>query len=422
MGAKKSEQVMTEEQSGRDFFLWLLFKHLRRQKFLLGPEEYHALRHTLAIGFGWGSRDALCNLCCVLWAKSPEEQQIVRSLFNNLAPPAQELEIPIVASEVVARSDVNAKEKQLADEETTFSTATPIPEKSANESLSASAEPRPEERNAEPALQRHSALPTITIEQPLPEKRFLLKPEFPLGFREVAQAWRRLRQSVREGPATEIDLQATIKLRSYAAVASPVVLVPPRRNTARLLLLIDRQGSMAPFHRFVEQVCTAILKAGRLKHVEQYYFHDVPAAGADESVLANLDRQLFPSLDPVLARIQPLTSGYVYHDPALLHPHPLSTVLNDTTTSTAVVLISDGGAARQRYEVLRLLDTIASLKALRSRTTRIVWINPLPREHWQYSTAEQIARHIPMFALDKNGMYQAVDVLRGKPYLVEKPL
>ena len=57
---------------------------------------------------------------------------------------------------------------------------------------------------------------------------------------------------------------------------------------ARLLLLVDRQGSMDPFHQFCDEVCIAIQQAGRLEETALYYFHNVPAEGADDQVLEAL--------------------------------------------------------------------------------------------------------------------------------------
>ncbi|KAL6968781.1 hypothetical protein U1Q18_052011 [Sarracenia purpurea var. burkii] len=44
---------------------------------------------------------------------------------------------------------------------------------------------------------------------------------------------------------------------------------------------------MTPFHRFCETVCTAIQQAGRLEETVIYYFHNVPAEGAEEQELSN---------------------------------------------------------------------------------------------------------------------------------------
>jgi len=97
-----------------------------------------------------------------------------------------------------------------------------------------------------------------------------------------------------EGPATELgrgrDHTATVR----PGVVSPPVLRPRRRNRAKLLLLVDRQGSMAPFHSYVDEVCRAIRGAGRLRQVDLFYFHDTPLEGADSSVLEPLRVSCFP--------------------------------------------------------------------------------------------------------------------------------
>jgi hypothetical protein len=179
---------------------------------------------------------------------------------------------------------------------------------------------------------------------------------------------------------------------------------------------------MAPFHHFVEDVCVAIQQAGRLENAALYYFHDAPAEGADKSTLTPVVDQLFPTLDAVLPQIVPLATGYVYEDPDLLSPVPLADVLEEHAAGAAVVLISDAGAAHGRYDIVRLLNTVAFLKALRACTAQYVWLNPLPRNRWKNNTATQIARHAPMFPLDREGIYRAVNVLRGQPYLIERPI
>jgi len=117
-----------------------------------------------------------------------------------------------------------------------------------------------------------------------------------------------------------------------------------------------------------------------------------------------------------------LAEGFVYADAALLSPEPLSDVLQSYAAGAAVVLLSDAGAARNRYRISRLLDTIAFMKALRSYTSHYVWLNPLPKRYWLNNTATQIARHVPMFPLEREGIQQAVNVLRGQQRIIEKPL
>ena len=375
-----------------------LFSQLRRRQFPLGSDDFQALRQALRAGFGWSSREDLRDLCCTLWAKSRREKEIVEVLYDQFGVPEWSSTMPESGSPPVTP---------------------PLPDFDDQGPIIPGLEPLPFENGERPA----GGLPSISFEKvELPNYPLVLAPQFPLAYRQVAQAWRRLRQPVRQGAPTELDVEATVERRCRLGIISDVVLVPRRRNTARLLLLVDRRGSMLPFHHFADEVCAAIQQAGNLENVARYYFHDAPARGADEAVLAPLSNQLFPVLDTILPEIPPLSAGSLYNDPRLLSPQALDKVLETHAEGAAVVLLSDAGAARGYYDLVRLLNTVAFLKALRIYTTRYVWLNPLPRARWANSTAAEIARHAPMFPLDQAGMYRAVNVLRGQPFPMERPL
>jgi uncharacterized protein with von Willebrand factor type A (vWA) domain len=239
----------------------------------------------------------------------------------------------------------------------------------------------------------------------------------------VAQAFRRLRRPARIGPATELDVAATVAERSHRGVVTPPVMVPPRRNTARLIVFVDTRGSMEPYRPFVDMVCDAVLQAGLLRRAMRLYFHDLPVASGDRALLDELPvRGFTPVLDPVLARIEPALNGEMYRDPMLREPVELATLLRDLEPGTATLVVSDGGAARGSFDLARLHDFVAFAKALRQRSATLAWLNPLPRPLWERSTAAQLARHLPMFPLDRSGVQRTVDVLRGQPVAVERPV
>ncbi len=382
---------MTPQQP--EFFLWTLFQQLRRRSFALGPDDYDALRQAVRSGFGWRSRQALCDLCCMLWSKSKREEDTLRALFEQLDVPDWQM-LPQGVHTGAGAAD-------RTETDTDESPVKPVQDSASTQ-------------DAQLTVAARGALPEIKPEGvSFPQHPVVLIPQFPLTYREVAQAWRRLRQPVRTGPPIELDLDATIARRCHQGIATEIVLAPRRRNTARLLLLVDRQGSMLPFHEFVAEVCAAIAQAGNLENVALYYFHDTPAAGADENILTQLD-QLYPKLDAVLPEIAPLTEGILYEDGDLFQPRDLQTILHRDAEGAAVVVLSDAGAARSSYDLLRLLDTVAFLKALQTYTNRCVWINPLPERYWRHSTADQIRRYAPMFELNRRGMYQAVDALKKR--------
>ena len=393
---------------GLPSFLWTLFNKLRRRHgFALGIDDYEALRQSLQAGFGWSSLDNLRDLCNALWAKSLPEQEILTSLFDQLAEKEEGWQL------------------KLSRKSTTKATVIPIsptPETVSQSQPQSSLQFIPKTQP-----QPKSGLPEISLKDvKISPRPFIFVPQFPLSDREIAQTWRNLRRPMRVGAAIEVDIDATIHHRCQQGVVVPVILKPRRRNLARLLMLVDRQGSMTPFHPFCQQVCQAMKKSGRVEQTAIYYFRNVPAMGADKQVLKSLSEKIFPTLDSILSQIEPLTKGYLYADPELLCPQAVEEVLPKYATDAFVVVLSDAGAMRNYYNVSRLLDTLAFFKAVRSYSLSDVWLNPLPRNYWQKpknNTATQISRHLPMFPLDREGLYRAVNVLRRHQYNnIEKPL
>jgi uncharacterized protein with von Willebrand factor type A (vWA) domain len=397
--------------AGEDFFLWTLFQQLVRRNFAVGLEEYGVVMQALRAGFGWTSRDELREVLCSLWATSREEQIVVATLFDQLVvldwnADASTGNTQMGTGDVEIGSPSSQVDEMLPA--TTTSNQMPPPEDSV----------RPA-----PAVTPSQRLPPLRSEE-LPHFPYshVFLPQYPVRYRDIAQAWRRLRWPLREGPAIELDVEATVRRRSRLGVGSPPVLRPRRRNQAHLLVLVDRQGSMAPFHGYTDEVCAAITQAGRLGHMQMFYFHDTPLEGSDLTVLDTLEPKGRSDLDPVLGDVPALTHGTFFRDKELLEPYVAEMAFKQASTATAVVIISDAGAARGRHDPIRLLETIASLKALRSVSTRIVWLNPLPTTRWIGSTAKQIARHVPMYVMDREGMHRAINVLRGQPIQLEKPL
>ncbi|WP_433125326.1 VWA domain-containing protein [Micromonospora sp. CA-240977] len=388
--------------------MYELVTRLRRRGLSLGVDDCETLRQALAAGFGLSSTGDLTELCVVLWAKSVGEREIVRAAFANVDVPVWEASA--ITGEVTPTGstggDLLSDAALLAD---------------APEDLRPVDE-QPADGQVPPAAQHVSGLTTQPPATGSFDRSLVTVPQYPLSEREIAQVWRRLRRPVRTGPPVELDVAATLDRYARTGIAGAPVLIPARRNTARLLMLVDRQGSMTPFHNFVDHVVDAIRSAGRLELITVRYFRNVPGRSRDQALLAELPDPFSPALDPVLARVAPLPAGRLYRDPDLTEPQPFAAAVEQLVPGTAVTIISDGGAARGGFDTGRLLDTTAMLKALRVAGCTVAWLNPVPAARWAGTTAGQIARHIAMYPLTREGMYQAVDVLRGHPARTEQPL
>ncbi len=369
-----------------------VFRQLRARQLALGIDDLMAVREALRAGFGLESQEAFVELCVMLWAKSPSEASTVRMLFPRQdLPDWREAVAPSVPSSSIPTS----------------SSAT----------IAASPPPLPVASPLTITSVRLAGVPPLPVQS---SRRIILNMDFPLTRRLIAQTLRRLRRPVRSGPATELDLEATVTRRTRTAVATPAVLVPPRRSTSSLLLLIDRQGSMAPLHPYLDHLRDAISEDGRLAHVVVCYFHNRLCGVPDPRVLLKLSG-LFPTLDGLLHEIEPRSDGVVFSDPELLEPVATSKLIDELPFGAGLMVISDAGALRGTYDAERLIDAVSFARAARRRAHRLVWLNPVLHEEWQGSTAGEIRRHLPMFTLDRAGLTGAVNVLRGKPPALERP-
>ena len=207
---------------------------------------------------------------------------------------------------------------------------------------------------------------------------------FPVTRRQMKQSWRYLRRMVREGPPTELDMDATVQAIGRQGMMLKPVFVPRRINRARVILLLDQEGSMAPFHGLSQRLVETAYQGGRLTPAGIYYFHNCPM-------------------------------GHLYHDPDHQHAESIDQVLNHLKTEyTSILIFSDAGAARSRWNPERLRSTQIFLNQLKHTVRYIVWLNPMPRKRWSGTTAEPISSWVPMFELDRRGLDTAIRVLRGQ--------
>jgi uncharacterized protein with von Willebrand factor type A (vWA) domain len=199
----------------------------------------------------------------------------------------------------------------------------------------------------------------------------------------MKQGWRYLRRPAREGVPIELDVEATVAKMGREGILLEPVLMPPRSNRTDLVLMIDQEGSMVPFHELSRQLIETAQRGGRLRQTRVFYFHDYP----DE---------------------------YLYRHPALLNAQPISEVLEEIGERAVVLIISDGGAARGNFDQERVGSTQVWIEQLQQSVRYFAWLNPMPNDCWRHTTAEEIARLLPMFEMSRQGMNAAISVLRGR--------
>ena len=127
----------------------------------------------------------------------------------------------------------------------------------------------------------------------------------------------------------------------------------------------------------------SILRSGSLREIHIFYFHDMP-------------------------------EKYLYLSPTLVGARSLENVLTEYCQHTSVLIIGDAGAARGHYDSTRVQATKEFVDQLNQYTYLYSWLNLVPKTRWANTTASYIARLLPMFPLDWDGLNDTVNVLRGQ--------
>lgn len=384
-----------------------LFERLRHQADLpLGIDEYRLVLNGLLRGYGRSTAtdpDALKRLCQLAWATTPGEQKLVDSYFDRLVTNPQWPQ----ATAVPTTPPLPKEEEEQIDE---TEEETPQPPTLPEPPPLQVEQPRPLPQqptrkvgaDVEPDWMIDVA-PMLEIEGGgRVGLRILHGLEYlPVTRRQMKQGWRYLRQHIREGPPVELDVTATINRISEDGYFLAPILRPRRVNKAALLLLIDREGSMVPFHTLGERLAETAVEAGRLGRASTYYFHDCPPP-------QNRRQAISPQ--------NPNREHKLYQRANLLGARTASEIVDEFDYwRTGVLIFSDAGAARGGWDDARIENTAVFLYQLGNLgIERIAWLNPMPEPRWAQNSAAAIAEMVPMFSLEQNGLYRAIDVLRGR--------
>jgi hypothetical protein len=351
-------------------FLISVFLYLQRSGLVLGIGELQAGLRVAEKKWATQEQEELKVLMQLVWCHSLTEEQVFKEVWATAMTRLDQAKTPEIRARKPSQ-DTSPKEKsepdnQLPDPDDTDDRTEALPE-------------RPS---------RWDALPFQVPFSPLPiDERFELGSSWPISRRQMMYAWRYLRRPVADGPQDILDIERTIAHATQQGLFFEPVYRRRERNHAHLVLLIDQDGSMVPFHRFTRDLVETARYESEIGQVDVYYFHNVP-------------------------------TEYIYTDLHMIKPVNLEDVLGSCTTSTSVLLASDAGAARGYRQLQRIRATTEFLRKLEMHTPLIAWLNPMPRERWAGSSAQVIANllHGHMFQMDPDGFSNAIDVVRGQPF------
>lgn len=211
-----------------------------------------------------------------------------------------------------------------------------------------------------------------------------------LGTRNIKVALRKLRQFAREGEATELDLDGTIKATAHNGFLD-IKMVPERHNAVKILLFLDVGGSMDPHIK----VCEELFSAARseFKHLEFFYFHNC----LYERVWKDNVRRMSdttPTMD-------------VMHT----FPHDYKIIFVGDASMSPYEITYPGGSVEHWNEE----SGEVWMRRMTDIYQKAVWLNPIPEKHWEYSHSIQMMKTLMegrMFPLSLSGLEDAIKALR----------
>ncbi|MEQ9329656.1 MAG: VWA domain-containing protein [Rhodospirillales bacterium] len=187
-----------------------------------------------------------------------------------------------------------------------------------------------------------------------------------IGTRNIKVALRRLRRFARQGAETELDLDGTIRSTAAKAGMLDIKMAAERRNTVKVLLMLDIGGSMDGHVKRCEELFSAA--KSEFKHLAFCYFHNC----VYESVWTDNRRRNVERI-------------------------PTEEVIRTYGPDWKLVFVGD--ASMSPYEIEYPGGSVEHWNAEPGRAwmTRLldhfphhVWLNPLPTRVWRYTQSVHI--------------------------------
>lgn len=207
-----------------------------------------------------------------------------------------------------------------------------------------------------------------------------------LDIRQIQVVLKKLRHLQRLGVEEELDLDDTIEQTCRNAGEIELIFHPPRKNNAKVLLLMDAGGSMMPYASLVERFFSAAHKATHFRDFQYYYFHNCVYEQVYSDMRLNKKLSTASLLHGLDADYKVILVGDAYMAPE--------------------ELLDPGGALYYYHHN----DTpgIAWLRRIQEHFRGCIWLNPLPEGQWNRTTIHLVRQIFPMYALTLEGLENGI--------------
>ncbi len=210
-----------------------------------------------------------------------------------------------------------------------------------------------------------------------------------IGTRNFKVALRKLRRLARDGRPEELDLDETIRGTAHKGFLD-IHLRAERRNAVKVLMFLDVGGSMDWHIREAQELFSAA--RAEFKHLDYFYFHNCLYEHVwKDNVRRRTDRT--PTWD-------------------VLHTYPADTkviFIGDASMSPYEITVPGGSVEHMNPE-----PGADWLKRVTGVYEKSVWLNPLPHDHWEWTTSIGMVERLMggrMFPLTLDGLDRAIRTL-----------
>ncbi len=349
-----------------------VFKRVR-QDFQIGISEYLAV--LKALKGGWGNEEEeLKETLQLLWCHSLSQQEQFLGLWDAVKVSLEKKTTEPSNKHQQKFQSQPSKQKFQSQPSINLSTKSDVIKTTPQET-------EPSERQP---TYRFATVPTrASFMATDTETPTAFQADFPLSRRAMVYLWQYVNRPVKDGSEDVLDVDETVARAARQGFFLSPVYTRRETNHAHLLLLIDQNGSMTPFHYLTRELVETASCESTLERLDVYYFHNVPGTS-------------------------------VYRDPYLKKWILLTQVLKMCNSNTSILIVSDGGAARGYRRFERFEATTQFLADIGQKTNQIAWLNPMPQNRWPRTSAQLIAYYVPMYPMNIQGLSNAIDIIMGK--------
>ena len=211
-----------------------------------------------------------------------------------------------------------------------------------------------------------------------------------LDSRQFQMAFRVLRNlsTQLETSEQEFDIDATIDETCLKNGLLQIKYRKPRRNTIRVLLLIDSGGSMSIFARLCSELFQAASASRHLKELRTYYFHNIVYSLLYKEPTLKMKEGNYISVDHLMEECDE-KYRVIFVGDAEMHPYELD------------------GTEYNFYDHKDGLPGSQTLRLMKQHFPHMIWLNPLPMPD-DYApdddTHRAIAKIVDMYDLTLDGL------------------